>query len=679
MGSLLDEEFNPKRKKALQKIEDNQKPGNIELGILGLTTYFDEETLDDSLFEKVLFADNEGRKIHHILNKNFYFMPLQQEALNFIDANERSMLLAPTSFGKTMIVKEYIFLNKPNIIAYIVPTNALGYELESSFKNNDAFSDYLIFDKETAEASSESSEQKLFFIGTQEKYLEIKDGLPHIDLFVIDEAYKLEEKTTLQRGYKLSKSFLDTIDANADKIILLCPSANVIGFDEYGFSIYKTNFNAVDKEYHLLPKESFFEELNGVVRKEKTILYCPNPAVINNSCSKIISVTEPDKKLLYSLKNDFHKEWSVVKYFEKGILVHHGQMPKYVQNKMIKAFIGNQNYKLLVGTNSISEGINTPTKNIFIHPDTDCANHKMLIKNTVGRAGRLGVIPIGHIYSTEDIESMESEEVDIVLSVFSEEGSEELSDILDETKLNMTAQEYCIDLDFLKELIKETKMSLRTIRAIFDALMKHRDFDDLSTITYMAKEVFEEYNMAWMDYIMIKGVLQSFYYGPNREQIPLNTYSSKIAFFRCKYKGSFDLSDNDIIDGYMRFLYSSLDNYLLVIANIAKRLFQTYADWPFGNNVKSIINSFLQKYYTKIYGVEDFDSFSAGSQKVIQALREYGILLTDSYINRHLIEEIESKLNVRYSMFDIMKVIKDIANSDSIHSKTCAYLIEKYF
>jgi len=680
MDDLFGREYNDKRKTFLERIERKENPSNIDLGILGLTTYFSKETLCNSFFEKILFAENEKRHIKHIKNKKMFFMPLQDDALRFLENNKRVLFLAPTSFGKTLIVKEYIYSSRPNVIAYIVPTNALGYELESSFKSNPSFDDYLIFDKVGGESTS-LSHKKPFFIGTQEKFLEIRDSLPTIDLFIIDEAYKLEDKTTTQRGYKLSKSFLDSIDSSSKRIILLCPIARTIGFDNYGFEKFETRFNAVDRVFHSLPVDSFFEKLNSLSRAEKSILYCPSPTTINLSLSSIRSVTEPDRKFLFDLKSDFHKEWSVVKYFEKGVLVHHGQMPKYIQNKMINMFLDNPNYKLLIGTNSISEGINTPTKNIFIHPSTSCHERKMkmLIKNTIGRAGRLGEMPIGHIYSVEDIRDLDSDDVEIVLSVSSDEECAELSDSFDEARIEAASLENGISSDFLKELIKETKMSLRTLRLIFDVLKTSQRFPSIGSFPYMAHEVFgNDYKWQYMDSVLIRGVLQSCYFESGIER-PLKSFSDRIAFYRLKSRSNRDISDSDIIDNYMRFIYSSLDNYLLVIANVAKKIMLNYSDWPFGTNVKEIINSFLQSYYNSIYGIVNFESYSPGAQKVMQALREYGVSLTDSIFSKEFISEIESKLNDRYSTFDIMNIIKGIAQSNGAYSKSCSYLLKKYF
>ena len=71
-----------------------------------------------------------------------------------------------------MIVKEYIFKYRPKKVIYIVPTNALAYELEKSFKENEKFSDYQIYDK-FSDNALDNKEEMLLLIGTQEKYLEL--------------------------------------------------------------------------------------------------------------------------------------------------------------------------------------------------------------------------------------------------------------------------------------------------------------------------------------------------------------------------------------------------------------------------------------------------------------------------------------------------------------------------
>ena len=318
-------------------MDEGNRISNLDLGMYDLTPYYSDNNLSDSLVEKILFVQNDLRQVQHIDDKKVCFSPPQNDALNFLMKNSRCILSAPTSFGKTLIVKEYIFINSPKTVVYIVPTNALAYELENSFKNNNYFNSYNIFDRRKTDVSFPIVEGQSFFIGTQEKYLEIKDTLPDkIDLFVIDEAYKLEESTKQQRGYRLSESFLDSISVNSEKIFLLSPTAKFVGFDKYGFKTYSSTYNAVDKVFRKVEKQSFFQLLYEKSKNEKTILYCDSPSMINDTIDKIDQFdNKKNLDFISFLEKEYHPDWSVVKLLKKGVLLHHGQMPKYVQNKMI--------------------------------------------------------------------------------------------------------------------------------------------------------------------------------------------------------------------------------------------------------------------------------------------------------------------------------------------------------
>lgn len=161
--------------------------------------------------------------------------------------------------------------------------------------------------------------------------------------------------------------------------------------------MFKSDFNAVEKNYVVLEEKDFFETLLDKGKKEKTILFCNSPRQINAGYEAIKSsiATGIVTEFVKLLEKEIHPDWSVVKLLKAGILTHHGQMPKYVQNRMINLFNESEEYNILFGTNSISEGINTVTKNLFIHPEYNNMSAVLLLKNTIGRAGRLGKYPIG--------------------------------------------------------------------------------------------------------------------------------------------------------------------------------------------------------------------------------------------------------------------------------------------
>lgn len=676
------EQFNSERKKLLNLLDNGDYVSTIDLATYGLISYYDKHRMSDlssSLYEKVLLLNLKDNKIKHIEDKDLSFMTEQIRALDFIKNNEKIILSAPTSFGKTLILKEYIYRFKPETIVFIVPTNALAYELELDFKNNSAFSEYEIFDKNKFSEETDNSNSKYnksLFIGTQEKYLEIRHSIKDIDLFVIDEAYKLEDSVLEQRAYKLSKTFLDSIVSNCKKVCLLSPNAVFVGFEEYNFKVFETSFNAVDKCLHIIEESNFFDELKNAVQN-KTILFCKSPSDASVIEPELPILNDSSTNFVEFIEKEFHPEWTVVKLLKKGILSHHGLMPKYLQNKMISLFNQNNDYNLLIGTNSISEGINTPTKNLFIYKSCNIKEKKLLIKNTIGRAGRLGKYPIGHIYSIDkDFENIIDEKIIIKLAITDEDNLNEIKDTEDNEKINEFCNLNDIEREFYDSKIEQYKMSIKRLQRIFDSLKKDRKYNDISNLPYMAAEAFVgTYFNASNDRFYIKGVLNNFYCINNKERKSLNTYNDKIEYIQEKID---NISKSEVMDGYMKFIYSTLDYTILPIASIAKDIQEEYPSWGFGKNVVESITSFRKKYYETFFGMPDFDELSQNEISIMTTLKEYGVNIIDAEINKAILAEIDNHLNKRYSTYDIMNAIKKLSRSESSHIKIYKKIVSKY-
>ena len=660
--------YNKKRKKILEDLDMGKEISIMELGMYDLTPYFKLDEFDINLSESIMVNKNLSRKIKHIEGDS-YFSPPQFKALKCLFEKERVIVSAPTSFGKTLLVKEYIFQKKPKNIVYIVPTNALAYELERSFKENPNFSQYVIFDKCTQIDrlnENEKNEESLFFIGTQEKFLEIDFSIiGKIDLFVIDEAYKLQESViSSQRAYKLSETFLESLAKNSKKVFLLTPKATLEGFEKYGFYTFKSDFNAVEKNYSILKESDFFPTLLAKGAEEKTLLFCRTPNLINDTYEAISShlTFQGNTDFIKLLETDIHPDWSVVKLLKARILTHHGQMPKYVQNKMINLFNENKDYNILFGTNSISEGINTSTKNLFIHPDSTNSIENLLLKNTVGRAGRLGKYPIGHIFSTSEIESLVEDEITISLAISNEEELSEIEDSKNSEKVAVFSELYNIDFEFCQEIIKNYKISLNKLGKILDVLKENRRYPDFTNLPFIACKAFvKEYpSNPNNDVVLMKGYLQLCYY-KNRQKIFLNDFNDRIKFF--KFKTDFQWNNTAIINAYMQFIYSTLEYYIMPIVNIGLELQAHTNNWPFGKNVIESLEMCKNKYYIKTYGSLNVDNLSETHRLVINAMKDYGMNSVLKNITVEVLDEIVEQLNVRYSTTDVIHAINFLANN----------------
>lgn len=681
---MSEKNYNIQRKRILEKLDQGKDVSNMELGMYDLTPYFKTENFDMNLYESIMITKNYSRRIEHIQGE-LYFSPPQYKALMTLYEKERVIISAPTSFGKTLLVKEYIYQKEPKNIVYIVPTNALAYELEKSFKENDNFSQYVIFDKCTS--IDELTEipnrcEKLFFIGTQEKFLEVDIALfGEIDLFVIDEAYKLQDSVfNNQRAYKLSETFLDSIANNSKKIFLLTPKASLVGFEKYEFYVFESDFNAVEKNFTMLSESEFFSTLICKGSEDKTILFCKTPREINDTYKEIITrltLSEPSD-FVKRLEEDIHPDWSVVKLLRANILTHHGQMPKYVQNRMISLFNENEKYNMLFGTNSISEGINTSTKNLFIYPNAANRSDVLLIKNTIGRAGRLGKYPIGHIFSVENIEGTVENEITISLAISSEEQLSEIEDSRNDERIGESAKKYGIDPEFFGELISNYKVSLSKLSKILDALKKHRTFATMTNLPFIALDAYgREYTtIAKNDVWLMKGYLQNYYKNGN-ERIFLNDFADRIKFFKSKSKLNWD--NTEIINAYMQFIYSTLEYYIIPIVNIGIDLRDHIPDWGFGTNVLASLDDCKSKYYTKTYGNLNVDDLQEPHKLVISAMKDYGMNSIIKNLNIAILDEIVGQLNVRYSTSDVINAINYLSLHSLENSSFFKELKRKYF
>ena len=104
--------------KQLDKTSDNNivKSLSDNLFALDLTLYSSDYTFDSILYNA--FATSS-------LDNSISLHPSQMEILEIIKNNDASIISAPTSFGKTFCIFEYIYRVKPNTVVLIVPTLAL--------------------------------------------------------------------------------------------------------------------------------------------------------------------------------------------------------------------------------------------------------------------------------------------------------------------------------------------------------------------------------------------------------------------------------------------------------------------------------------------------------------------------------------------------------------------------
>lgn len=401
---------------------------NSELPIVSLINF------SHTIYESSLYISS-GIKLHRY----------QKDILNLFEVGEinRYFLSASTSFGKTFLVYEIIRkMNYKNILL-VFPTIALLSEnLEKIYSDNNYSwikQNYAIHT--ITNVPSEKIGQKNIFLFTPERYLSFLDFKPDItfNFAFVDEVYKIDNDYLIDDqlkenerdvAYRISLFYafmnprIDTllagpyIEFSNKRYACYNPS-----FDRFlkAYNIKLLNYNnyeIVNKDYIEIKSKKEYSIENysiqvGAISKaqkllniltaiitnnENAIVYCPTRTdaekyanlIVENEAFSDIDTTEFDQFLTH-LNGIFDKsrDWIVIKALKKGVGIHHGLVPKYIQKEIIQLF--NAGYiKILLSTTTITEGVNTTAKNLIV---TSHKKGKKELKtfdalNIAGRAGR---------------------------------------------------------------------------------------------------------------------------------------------------------------------------------------------------------------------------------------------------------------------------------------------------
>lgn len=380
----MDEIFKKKREFVLKDFLINN---NSEcLSFYDLDMYDNPQTVSS----KILSVVNKS-----LIDPKIILNKYQIEILNILN-DSNLFLSAPTSFGKTFIMLEFIKRNeeKLNNIIFIIPTLALMNELVKKI--------YKLFSKGyniCINGSEELKEKNIFVFVPERSDKEFLTKIKEleIDLLVFDEIYKLQPKNnseikTDDRIIYMNKVYLDLVK-KSNKIALLGPYINSVSFQRTKLDIvkYYTNFLPVYNNVIVLKDN---ESWTNYIKLEHQLIYFSSPGSIYNNLEKILEIIPENEDYIrkYSLEieyleNKVSKDWYVIDLLKRGIGIHHGKTPMFLR-KFYENEYNSGNIKILLCTNTLMEGINTPTNSLIVVDDPGTA---FKLNNLIGRVGRLNV------------------------------------------------------------------------------------------------------------------------------------------------------------------------------------------------------------------------------------------------------------------------------------------------
>ena len=367
---------------------------------LGLTMYSKNYSFKSAIYN--------GFACSHI-DDNVSLHPEQMKVLNLIRKNKGLIFSAPTSFGKTFIVFEYIARAQPKNVVLVVPTLALSdeYRQKISRKYREAFSEYKIYTNFNSNITYDSNTKNLFIV-THDRVVQnevITRSLPDIDFLVVDEVYKLKTDENNDRVLILNLAYR-FLKEKSKKYLLLAPFLTEIinnkGSDAPLF--FSSDFSAVvNRVYeHKIKKDKErnqkIDELLNELKKTKCLVYFNTVKALNKFIietkffNEDIDENKTLNKFIEWASKEIHPEWSVLKGLKKGILVHHGQLPLGIRILQMELFNDQENkYYVMLCTSTLLEGVNTSCENIIItNPKINKTKFNAFdFFNLVGRSGRL--------------------------------------------------------------------------------------------------------------------------------------------------------------------------------------------------------------------------------------------------------------------------------------------------
>ncbi|MGV7031046.1 DEAD/DEAH box helicase [Methylobacterium symbioticum] len=372
----------------------------------GLLPYLNPEsrkTLED-------FALHEAHKIPNVEGEAV-FHSLQLKIYNLIMSGINVVLSATTSVGKSMIVDSIIASSKFKKIVIVVPTIALIDETRRRLIRKFGETHTII----THQSQERVQGKPVLYVLTQERVLARKD-LTDVDFFVIDEFYKLDLRDVYdERAIDLNLCF-HKLAMQGAVFYLIGPHVHEVrGLAErYNHYFIPSQYStvAVDVVQFNLPKKGE-ERLNKAVDlctslEDPTLVYCQSPSKAAEVAEALIGSNKfkPVKEMAPAvdwLSRHFPKEWTVIRALQYGIGIHHANVPRAIQQFIIRSFEENT-VKILICTSTIIEGVNTVAKNVVIYDrrvKTSNINY-FTFKNIAGRAGRMGSHFVGKVFILEE-------------------------------------------------------------------------------------------------------------------------------------------------------------------------------------------------------------------------------------------------------------------------------------
>lgn len=357
-------------------------------------------------------SDRLAYEAHRVegVEPGMVFHHLQAHVFSLIMLGQNVVLSASTSVGKSLVIDAVLAQRRFKKVVVIVPTIALIDETRRRLVKR--FKDFNLITHPSQEAVPDATNVYLL---TQERVIQRPD-LDDVEFFVLDEFYKIDlgsDKDESTRAVDLSLAFHKLAKTGAQFYMLGPHIQKISGLDGYEYHFIPSDYStvAVDiQNFNLgMRSEQRTQKLLELVStlESPTLIYCQAPASANRVAEYLIqdaglTPVPETQEIAAWISKHYHPEWNVARAIALGIGIHHGGVPRALQQYIVKLF--NEGIiKRIICTSTMIEGVNTSAENVIIYDrrlKTSTFDY-FTYKNISGRAGRMNKYFIGKVFMLE--------------------------------------------------------------------------------------------------------------------------------------------------------------------------------------------------------------------------------------------------------------------------------------
>ncbi|MFT3141111.1 DEAD/DEAH box helicase [Klebsiella pneumoniae] len=357
--------------------------------------------------------ENEAKKSAQTFSNTYIFTDAQFDIYTDMLKSPYYSFSGPTSLGKSFILKRYIeeiIQNSTSNIVILVPTRALISQFSLEIKNElheliENFN-YKIVTHGSLASKSDAVIIKHIFILTPERLLNLfsQGKVVSIDYLFVDEAHKLSNNDDSDVRSLTEYNAIDSALFNNPNMKIVFSSPNIENPEVFLNLFGREKIYASRIIESPVSQNLYLIEFHQIRLSENIVL---SPLLIDS---------------IKKISNYIHPEYYLAMFLMKRIAYHHGQLPQAIRN-IVEELFRKGDIDFIFCTPTLVEGVNMPTRNIFINCDDKIRliadakknpNKTLAFWNLAGRAGRYCKELSGNIFCLQD-ESNRWDNTDIFL------------------------------------------------------------------------------------------------------------------------------------------------------------------------------------------------------------------------------------------------------------------------